>query len=170
MEMTQKELAQIAGYTSRRLLDINKTLRDEDKLFVKGEGGKYDLAIFVQNWVKYKVSLEKSDTGGALNTVRAEHERIKMAKSEILLRKMAGGLVEAEAVRWLWADIAQGVQQKLLAIPSVVAPRLVMIDNVPRIEAVITREVLDVLTMIADTPLPAADDAYMDMTEEEGEV
>lgn len=53
-EATKKELAQIAGYTYRRLYDIDLSLPQEKKLFVKGDGGKYDLAVFVQRWVNYK--------------------------------------------------------------------------------------------------------------------
>ena len=170
MEMTQKELAKVAGYTSRRLLDINKTLPDDLKLFIKGEGGKYDLAIFVQNWVKYKISLEKPDGDSALNTVRAAHERIKMAKSELLLRKMSGALIETEAVRWLWADIVVDVQKKLLSIPPALAPRLLMIDNPERIEDSIRREIIDALTMIANTPLPPIDESFIEHGEaEDGE-
>ena len=44
--LTKKELATIAGYTYRRLHDIDMGLPDGKKLFVKGEGGKYDLALF----------------------------------------------------------------------------------------------------------------------------
>lgn len=55
-EATKKELAQIAGYTYRRLYDIDLSLPQEKKLFVKGDGGKYDLAVFVQRWVNYNVA------------------------------------------------------------------------------------------------------------------
>ena len=46
--MTKEELAQIAGYSYRQLYNINKELDDDKKIFVKGEGKGYDLALFVQ--------------------------------------------------------------------------------------------------------------------------
>ena len=38
--MTKKELAEVAGYSYRRLHDINPELPKDKKLFVKCEGGK----------------------------------------------------------------------------------------------------------------------------------
>ena len=48
IEYTKKELASIAGYSYRRLHDIDTRLPPAGKLFVLSEGGKYALAIFVQ--------------------------------------------------------------------------------------------------------------------------
>ena len=39
VSMTKKELATIAGYTYRRLYDIDRDLPEGKKLFVAGEGG-----------------------------------------------------------------------------------------------------------------------------------
>lgn len=59
--LTKKELATVAGYSYRRLHDIDMGLPEDGKLFVKGEGGKYDLALFVQRWVRYNVDNETGD-------------------------------------------------------------------------------------------------------------
>lgn len=55
MTLTKKELASIAGYTYRRLHDIDLSLPDDEKLFVADDDGKYKLDVFVQHWVKYNV-------------------------------------------------------------------------------------------------------------------
>ena len=72
VSMTKKELATIAGYTYRRLYDIDRDLPEGKKLFVKGEGGKYDLAIFVQKWVEYNVAQETPDDWEDLDLVKAK--------------------------------------------------------------------------------------------------
>ena len=82
IECTKKELASIAGYSYRRLHDIDTSLPANGKLFVKGEGGKYDLAIFVQRWVKYNVDTETADET-SLDEVKAIHERVKTRKTEL---------------------------------------------------------------------------------------
>lgn len=46
-ELTKKQLAEASGYSYRRLHDIDMELPEKEKLFVKSEGGKYDLALFV---------------------------------------------------------------------------------------------------------------------------
>ena len=81
--MTKKELANIAGYTYRRLHDIDRDLPDNKKLFVESEGGKYDLALFVQRWVKYNVENEAGDEDD-LDLVKARHEAVKMQKTELM--------------------------------------------------------------------------------------
>ena len=40
MYLSKKDLASIAGYTYRRLYDIDKAAEKDKKLFVAGEGGK----------------------------------------------------------------------------------------------------------------------------------
>ena len=59
--LTKKELASISGYSYRRLHDIDAGLPANGKLFVAGENGKYDLALFVQRWVRYNIDAETAE-------------------------------------------------------------------------------------------------------------
>ena len=151
--LTKKELADAAGYTYRRLYDIDKGLPDGKKLFVLGYGGKYELPTFVQRWVEYNVEKEAGEDDD-LDTVKARHEAVKMQKSELELMRMRGDLVDIEEIRALWCSIATTVMQKLMHIPSKLASALVMIGSAESIEGIIDKEIHDALTMIADTPLP----------------
>lgn len=105
IECTKKELASIAGYSYRRLHDIDTSLPANGKLFVKGEGGKYDLAIFVQRWVKYNVDTETADEA-SLDEVKAIHERVKTRKTELEVAHLEGKLVDVQEVRKLWTTVA----------------------------------------------------------------
>ena len=153
ISMTKKELASVAGYTYRRLYDIDRDLSEKDKLFVEGEGGKYDLAVFVQRWVEYNVNSGKSD-GGSLDDAKREHEIVKMRKTELEVAKMEGSLVEVDDVRRMWAGIATTVMQNMLRLPSKIAPMVADAGSVPVIQGIIEKEIRDVLEVIADTPLP----------------
>ncbi|MBQ6715283.1 MAG: hypothetical protein IJN21_02045 [Clostridia bacterium] len=77
--LTKKELATVVGYTYRRLHDINMSLPDDGKLFVEGENKKYDLAIFVQRWVRYKTD-QATSAEMSLDEVKAIHEQVKPKK------------------------------------------------------------------------------------------
>ena len=99
--LTKKELATVAGYTYRRLHDIDMGLPDDGKLFVKGEGGKYDLALFVQRWVKYNVDNETGDDQ-TLDEVKARHEIVKTRKTELEVARLEGKLVDVHEIRRLW--------------------------------------------------------------------
>ncbi len=151
--MTKKELATVAGYTYRRLYDIDMGLPEEDKLFVKGEGGKYDLALFVQRWVRYNVNNE-SESEQSLDDAKTKHEIIKTRKTELEVAKLEGSLVDVYEIRRLWGSVASTVMQNMIRLPSKVAPRLVMVGNVDLISGILDEEIRLVLNEIADTPLP----------------
>lgn len=166
--LTKKELATIAGYTYRRLHDIDMGLPDNGKLFVKGEGGKYDLALFVQRWVQYNVDNETGDDQ-TLDEVKARHEIVKTRKTELEVARLEGKLVDVYEIRKLWGGVANTVMQNMLRLPSKVSPRLVMLKDAEVIAGIIDAEMRDTLTQIADTPLPdeAADTAEDEESEEE---
>ena len=161
-ELTKKELAEIAGYTYRRLYTIDRDLPEDKKLFVDGKDGKYSLAHFVQRWVQYNVETEESASND-LDLEKAMHEAVKRRKTEIQVEMLEGQLVEVAAVSKLWADIAATVASRFMNLARKVAPSLVMMGSVENIEAIIDREVRDALEMIADTPLPGE---QMEMDEE----
>lgn len=156
----------MAGYTYRRLYDIDRELPENKKLFVPGEGGKYDLALFVQHWVEYNVSNEIEDVDD-LDTVKARHEVIKTQKTELEVAKMRGQLIDVQDVRRLWGDLAHTVMQNLVHLPSKVAPILRMQDNTDYISGILDTEIRRILENITEAPMP--DYALTDEGTEENE-
>jgi phage terminase Nu1 subunit (DNA packaging protein) len=150
---TKKDLAELTGYTYRRLFDIDKGLLKDEKLFVESEGGKCDLALFVQRWVAYRLNAERGDED-SLEDVKAIHEKVKTQKTELEVAKMRGELVAVQDVRRLWGDVANTVMQAFTALPSRIAPQILMMTNTEAIAAAIDAEVRAVLTQIAETPVP----------------
>lgn len=165
--MTKKELASVAGYSYRRLHDIDMDLPREQKLFVRSEEDekKYDLALFVQRWVAYNKQATEEESA-ELSVVKAQHERVKMEKTELEVARIKGESVEIQAVHQLWSNIASVVRGRLVNLPRKLAPVLVMIDNPDRIEEIIDRDVRDALNMIANTPLPGEEN-YIPATDDE---
>lgn len=151
--MTKKELASIAGYTYRRLYDIDRDLPKNKKLFVASEDGKYDLALFVQRWVEYNRAAVEEETE-ELDVVKAQHEAVKMRKTQLEVSRLEGEYVPVQEVERLWANIATIVRGRFATLARKLAPALVMIESPDRIEEIIDRDVRDALNMIADTPLP----------------
>lgn len=153
--MTKKELASLAGYTYRRLHDIDMEQPKDKKLFVRSEADdkKYDPAIFVQRWVAYNKQTTETENE-ELSVVKAQHERVKKEKTEIEVARMKGEFVEIQEVHRLWGNICTIVRGRFVNLARKLAPALVMIDNPDRIEEIIDRDVRDALNMIANTPLP----------------
>lgn len=154
ISLTKKELATAAGYTYRRLYDIDRDLPDNKKLFVASEDDekKFDLAFFIQRWVAYNVS--KAPDLDDLDAVKARHEVVKIEKTELEVARMRGHLVDVQDVRRLWGDIANSVMQNMIHLPSRVAPMLRMLDNQERIASIIDAEIRKALNVLAETPLP----------------
>lgn len=165
--LTKKELATLAGYTYRRLFDINQTLPENKKLFVPVDGGqKCDVALFVQRWVAYNVDHNSVDAED-LSVVKAKHEVIKTKKTELQVERMRGQLIDVQDVKRLWATVANTVMQNMLHLPSKLAPMLLMMDNSEQVAGIIEEEVRGILTNIAETPLPEY--AFEDEEEEDEE-
>jgi len=173
ISLTKKELATIAGYTYRRLYDIDRDLPVGKKLFVKGEGDKYDLAIFVQKWVQYNSESIEYSEAPDLIAIKAKHEAIKAEKTQIEVDRLRGELVSVQDVRKLWGDIANTVLQNMLHLPDKVAPMLPMIEDEKAIANILREEIRRTLSSIADTPLPdyaAAEKGEDGEEDNEGEV
>ena len=167
VSMTKKELASIAGYTYRRLYDIDRDLPEGKKLFVQSEDGKYDLAIFVQKWVEYNVAHETEDVED-LDVVKAKHEVVKTQKTELEVAKMRGQLIDMQDIKRLWADVANTVMQNLIHLPSKLAPMLRMIESADVISGIIDEEIRKILEAMAEIPVPDYADVEKE-DEEDGE-
>ncbi|MBQ8507207.1 MAG: hypothetical protein IJ466_07260 [Clostridia bacterium] len=163
--LSKKELANAAGYSYRQLHSIDQKLKDDEKLFVEGEGGKYDLALFVQRWVEYNLSKER-DGDETLDDVKAAHEKIKTRKTELEVQKLEGELVSVYDVMRLWGDIAGSVVQNMLRLPSSIAPQVAGMESIEKIIGIIDEEIRKVLELVADTPLPDYAAAVDDTGEE----
>lgn len=161
--MTKKDLATLAGYTYRRLHEIDLELPEERKLFVQADGGKYDAPVFVQRWVAYNVSLCQKEVE-SLDEIKAKHEAVKKEKTELEVAKMRGQLVDVQEIKRLWGDVVNTLKQNLLHIPARLAPRVRMMDNTQEIAAITDEEIRTVLVNVSNTPLPG----YI-ATDEEGE-
>lgn len=153
--MTKNDLAAIAGYSYRRLFDIDRDLPKNKKLFVPSEANpkRFDLAIFVQRWVEYNTDIAEEESE-ELAVVKARHEVIKTRKTEIEVKRLEGEYVRVQDVDEMWRNIASLVKNRFLNLARKLAPALVNLDSADTIEWMIDREVRDGLNMIADTPLP----------------
>ena len=165
--LTKKELAKVAGYSYRRLFDIDAALPKEKKLFVRSEDDdkKYDLSLFVQRWVAYnsQISEEESEE---LSAIKAKHEAVKMEKTKIEVSRLKGEYVSISELAPLWTQIAATVNERFNALASKVAPSLVMIGDPDIIEEIIEREVRDAQSLLSSMPRPEAEDTDEEKPEE----
>ena len=166
LSATKIDIGRIAGYSCKQLNRIDAALEDDDKLFVKCEDGKYDLAFFVQHWVRYQLSKADPDNDRMdLELVKAKHEVVKTQKTELEVARMKGRLIDVQDVRKLWGDVVATVVQNFLNLPSKTAPLVRMMDNTEAISGIMEQEIRKVLENLSETPLPE----YAEVNDEEPE-
>ena len=165
VNLTQKELAELVGRTDRQIRNINAPLPPEEKLLVKGEGGKFNAALFVQRWIEMQI---RKITEGMedLDAVKARHEIVKTEKTQLEVAKMRRELLDYRDVQKAWGDIANSVMNAMLNIPAQVAPVIRGMESVEMIGQIIDGEIRRALEAIAETPLP---EYAAEMAEKDGE-
>ena len=169
IELTQKELCALVGYTYRHLMEVNKKLPDEQKFFVQGTGGKYRLDLFVQRWADYRVRRETTPSENAdLKELKAVHEQIKIERSKVELKKLTGELVNAREAMTAWAGVAVKVRQKMLELPAQLSTEIAGEKDVRQIEGILTDEIESALMQLAQPP-KLAPEYYTEMETESNE-
>jgi phage terminase Nu1 subunit (DNA packaging protein) len=155
MELSADELGALVGFSGgRRIRQIDKDLPEKEKLLQKGEGGKYDLAFFVQQWAAYQVKQNGGKKDLDLGDIEAQHEQLKMEITQIKLDQMRGDICSTSEVYRLWAEVARTVTGKLMSIPSTLAPRITGMENTELVEAALDKEIRDCLAAVSRTPMP----------------
>lgn len=158
MDMTKQALAELTGKTYRQIYNINKQLSEADPdkaLWVQGgDAKKCDAAIFVQRWVDYNVARNSVDADD-LDAVKAQHESVKMRKTQLEVDRMEGALVDVQDVKKLWGDISNTIMQGMVHLPNTLAPMVRGLENIEVINSIIDTEVRKVLESLASTPLPS---------------
>lgn len=156
----------MAGYSYRRIFDIDQGLPPDKKLFCKTDGNRYDLSTFVQRWVNYQIEQNQQDFE-SLEAAKAVHEQVKIQKTQLEVARMRGELVDVNDVRRLWANIANTVVQNMIRLPTKIGQQVYMLDNLDLVIGIIDKEIRDVLENIADTPLPTEAAVKEDETDNE---
>lgn len=155
--LTQNQIADLAGYSSKQLRRINDALDEGEKLFVKdGEDGQkgYNLGLFIQRWAAYSIKKEIEGIQD-LDQVRAAHEIVKKRKTELQVHQMEGTLVDAQEVGRVWDNICNNIMQNMIHLPGTLAPMLQGMTNTEEIKSVIDAEIRKVLEEIANRKEPA---------------
>lgn len=145
MEVNTQTLAECLGVTKRMVSKLA-----EDGIIERIGRGKYDLGASVQAYIEFRISGAKSKGPKSLDSIKAEHEVLKMRKTELAIRQIEGKLHRAEDVRRVWTSMAAAVKSRLLAIPVKVTPEIAGIEDRAEIQKVISREIADALNEIAD--------------------
>jgi len=152
MDVNQKELAAILGVSDRRI----RQLKDDFGLFQHGSGSgnkikKYCLEKCVPEYINYKLEAEaQGGTNADKEKEQAEHEKIKKKISILKLRRLRGELHEAKDVEEFLTDMLVNFKNRLLSMPTKVAPLVQGEEDVNIIVGILEKEVFESLDELSE--------------------
>lgn len=140
-------LSQVLGISTRRV----RQLREEGLFPLVSDSKKYSLEKCVQEYIEYKINAETA-SGTSVNREKeqAEHERIKKNISALKLRKLKKEVHEAVDVEMYWNEMLINFRNKLLALPSKIAPQIVGENDINVILGYLTKEMRETLEELAE--------------------
>lgn len=139
-----QELANIIGISERRVYDLLK-----EEIFKQCEKGKYDLAVNVQAYIKYK----ESGTNNDKEKFKEEQLKLLIAnreKAELEVAIKKGEVHKSEDVEAVMNDIVIYFRSKMLSIPSKLPLRLAGESKPAKIKEILDEAVNEALEELKD--------------------
>lgn len=146
-EVNQKTLALALGISSRQVRD----LRSKHGMFpFIPDTKKYDLTSCVNEYINFKVGERTGKTSVDREKEMAEHEQIKKEIAKLKLRKIRRDALEARDVENYLKSMLVEFRNRLLAVPSRVAPILLGETDINVIIKTLDREMFDTLDELSE--------------------
>jgi len=140
--VTTKELANALDLTERR---INQLVAEG--VLEKGRDGKFDVYIAIESYIKKAYGIED---GLSFDIERAKHEQIKKEIAQLRLDKLKNRLHDTKDVERVMTNMIVTFRNRMLGIPSQVAPRILGKKEIGEVIDEITREIKEGLKELSE--------------------
>lgn len=163
-----KVLASILDVSDRRIRQLV-----EEGVIDKVKTGTYELVPTIRKYILYlKVKNDNSaDEGSSENNYMLEktlHEKAKRQIAELDLAQMQGTLHDAKDVEREMTKMLTAFRARMLAIPSKLAPRMAIENDISYIEDMIQKEVYNGLKELSEyDPETFKNDKYVSVIDDD---
>jgi hypothetical protein len=137
IELGPEELAKVLDISRVHVRGLAK-----DGVIPKAQRGRYPLIPCVQAYIAHIRREEKVDS---LTTQRARWTQSRADMAEMERGRLLGMLLPANEVRAAWSAKVVAFKMRVLAIPSKVAARLVMVRTAAQVKAILEPECREAL-------------------------
>lgn len=144
-EIQTVELAAIVGKSTRWIRQLAT-----DGVLKQSGRGKYILGDAIQAYIEHASGGREDDKKPRYIDHKTEHERIKAERAALELARMRGELHASEDVESVMNDMLTAFRQKILSIPTKLAPQLVGIDDIGKVKAELTRDLHEALSELSN--------------------
>lgn len=144
-----KAVAKMFGVSDRRVRQFV-----EEGIIDRVGHGRFDLTDTVFRYVSHlrlsNDQLDENDITESLDYEKYLHEKAKREKAEIELAHLKGNMHSASEVETVMNDMLASFRAKMLALPTKVAPSLLVLEEVSDIEKLIESQIHEALIELAD--------------------
>jgi len=134
-----QQLCTLSGLTDRRHRQLAK-----DGYFPPPIKGQYQFTPTLQGMFRYYRELQhRGNNDFAMERLRKTRAEANLA--EIRLAKERKDALDRHSVVRIWENIIMVIRQKLLALPSKIAPRLIYLDDQKLLEVELDKEICGAL-------------------------
>jgi len=138
----------------------------------KGHKGKpwlFNVATVVQ-WKEQQARDSVIGNNDAVDLDEARRRKVsaEAAIAELNLQQLRGELIEVEAVAQAVADEYSNVRQRLLAMPTKLAPQVIPVDSIPEAEALIQEFIHEAIEELTQDGIYSGDAEDASEAEAEG--
>lgn len=144
-EILTHVLGSIVGKTPQWIRQLTR-----DGVLKQTGRGKYLLGEAVQAYIEHVTGGKEDDKKPRYMDYKTEHERIKAEKAALELGEMRGELHRSEDVEAVMTDMLMAFRQKILVIPTKLAPQLTGIGEINIIKKLLTDVLHEALTELVD--------------------
>ena len=144
-EVQTGELAAIVGKSDRWIRQLVK-----ENILHQVSRGKFTLGKAVQSYIEHASGGKEDDKKPRFIDHKTEHERIKSEKAALELAQMRGELHASEDVETVMSDMLTAFRQKILALPTKLAPQLAGIEDINVIKGRLASALHEALAELSD--------------------
>jgi phage terminase Nu1 subunit (DNA packaging protein) len=145
--VSTRKISEIFGYDPRRIQQLT-----HEGAFVKVAHGKYDLAQSIHSYIEYRVGKNKPKDDDEIdnNVETALWTRARKEKTELEVKIIKGELHRSQDVKRVMNDMLTAFRQRVLALPTKMAPQLLMKDDVAVLKDLLEKAAFEMLNELKD--------------------
>ena len=141
-------VATLLKLTERRVQQLVK-----DGILPRPVKGIYEPIACIHGYIDYLKKLAAGNGELSLTDERTRLTKYQADLAELELRKAHGELLETKIAMQLWAEVVSSTRQRLLGLPTRLAPVIVQLKTIPEIKDTVENTIQEVLNELANPDL-----------------
>jgi len=138
----------ILGITSRRYRQLAK-----EGIVPEPVKGEIDILRACKAIIEYYRKLAQGQGSLTLTDERARLTKLRADQQELKLKKERGELIQVDLAMSLWGSVCMNIRNKLLAMPTKLAPLVFACKKISEVKEVIEKNIQEVLEEVANPNL-----------------